>query len=276
MPVRAPDRVTSISTGARALLFRGPRGYVYAQMPRDEPRHGAESEERPDPDLVDSFLREASEVLEPAAAMRLPLMPGAILGDRFRIEGLAGSGGMGTIHRATDLHMARRVAVKVTASGDADDEARFARESAVLAELTHPAIVRYLAHGQTPRGTQFLVMDWLEGEDLAQRLARTELTIDESLSVVGRACEGLGFAHARGIIHRDLKPSNLFLVDGAPERTTLIDFGIARERSDTRTFTRSGTLLGTVGYMSPEQAMGSRELDARSDLLHSVASCSSA
>jgi hypothetical protein len=218
-------------------------------------------------DSVDSLLREAANVLErSSSSVQFGLLPGDLLAERFVIERRAGSGGMGTIYRARDLRTQETVAIKVMASGHDANANRFARESVMLAELSHGSIVRYVAHGTTPEGTAFLAMEWLEGEDLAQRLARSPLTVEESLRLMRRACEGVAAAHARGVVHRDVKPSNLFLVDRDPSLLKVLDFGIARQSEGALTLTQSGAMLGTVGYMSPEQAMGPREVDATTDV----------
>jgi eukaryotic-like serine/threonine-protein kinase len=109
-------------------------------------------------------------------------------------------------------------------------------------------------------------MEWLEGEDLSARLSRGALPLGDALTVVRRAAEGIGAAHARGIIHRDVKPSNLFLVGGDPSRLKVLDFGIARLGMATQTLTRTGGLLGTIGYMAPEQALDPKRADARADV----------
>jgi serine/threonine protein kinase len=109
-------------------------------------------------------------------------------------------------------------------------------------------------------------MDWLEGEDLAERLARAPLDVGDSLALVRKASEGLAVAHARGVVHRDVKPSNLFLVGSDPAAVKVIDFGVARVDSGAVNLTRPGSSLGTAGYMAPEQAMEAADVDARADV----------
>jgi eukaryotic-like serine/threonine-protein kinase len=221
---------------------------------------------------VDSFLRDAAAVSEPAASEHPPLRlkAGEVLSGRFTVERLAGSGGMGAVYRALDRVTGVPVALKVMTTHGKHAQ-RFAQEARVLAELNHPAIVRYVAHGETEQGQPYLAMEWLAGEDLAQRLATSRLTVGESLDVARRVAQGLAAAHARGLVHRDVKPSNVLLVEGQPARATLLDFGIARtELSATgptaAPMTGTGIVLGTVGYMSPEQAIGDKTLDARADV----------
>ena len=137
--------------------------------------------------------------------------PGSIVAARFEIERLAGSGGMASVYRARDLRTGEVVALKLTHGAQVMDPERFAREAEVLAELRHPGIVRYVAHGQSALGEAFLAMEWLDGEDLEQRLARAPLSIIEGLSLARLVAEALGAAHRQGIVHRDIKPSNVFL-----------------------------------------------------------------
>jgi serine/threonine protein kinase len=139
---------------------------------------------------------------------------GELLGGRFEIEQQIAAGGMGKVFRARDRESGEQVAVKILASERGQRAARFGRESEVLAGLSHPGIVRHVAHGETSAGERFLAMEWLDGEDLEHRLAREPLTTSESIQLATRAAEALGAAHARGIVHRDLKPSNLFLPGG--------------------------------------------------------------
>ncbi len=186
--------------------------------------------------------------------------------DRFEVGELAGRGGMSTVYRALDRQTQRPVALKLLTMTTSIDEARFIREGQLLAELSHPGIVRYIAHGLTPSRTPFLAMEWLEGEDLSARLARLPLSVEESLTLARRVANALADAHAHGIVHRDVKPSNIFLVDNRPNQIKVVDFGLARLAMPSRAMTKTGAIIGTLGYMAPEQARGEREIDARTDV----------
>ena len=194
------------------------------------------------------------------------MQPGDLVGDRFQIERLAKAGGMGAVYRAIDRDGGTPVAVKMLSGCSEQAASYFARESRILAELRHPAVVEYRGHGRTHTGTLWLAMEWLDGLDLEERMARTPLSVRESLALVRRAAEALGAAHEREIVHRDIKPSNLFLVDGEIEKAKLLDFGIARSREATRPATRTGMLLGTPGYMAPEQTLGAKDLTPAADV----------
>ena len=188
-----------------------------------------------------------------------------VIADRFELEQLVGSGGMGEVFRARDRLTGGAVAVKVlhASSRDAD---RFRREAQLLAEVSHPRIVKYVAHGIAEAKRPYIAMEWLDGEDLGERLARSGLTLHETLAVARRSCEGLAVLHERGIVHRDIKPSNLFLPGGKFENLKLLDLGVARLLHASSPSTRSGVMVGTPGYMAPEQARGNREIDARADV----------
>jgi eukaryotic-like serine/threonine-protein kinase len=188
-----------------------------------------------------------------------------LIAGRFVVEQVAGVGGMGKVYRARDLVSGERVAVKVLRA-ESVETARFEREGVVLAELHHPAIVRYVAHGRTPEGSLYLAMEWLEGEDLSRRLKRRELTTDESVTVAMRVASALQEAHRRGVVHRDVKPGNVFLVDGAPERAKLLDFGIARVPGSPQALTHTGHMIGTPGFMAPEQTRGQRDIGPGADV----------
>jgi tetratricopeptide (TPR) repeat protein len=193
--------------------------------------------------------------------------------DRFVLEDKIGAGGMGAVYRARDAESNETVAIKILERASPDDRARFARESHLLAVLDHPAIVRYRGHGFCESGEPYLVMEWIDGCDLAGYLRNNRVTIEEATDLTKRLAQALMAAHAHGIVHRDLKPANILLPAKRLEFAKLSDFGIARQRSEysdqllpSQALTRTGVLLGTPAYMAPEQIQGQKHLDARSDL----------
>jgi tetratricopeptide (TPR) repeat protein len=195
------------------------------------------------------------------------MQPGTEVAERFEIERVAGSGGMGTVYRAKDRLTGECVALKVTMRRGASEVGRFLREGRALAEVKHPAVPRYVAHGVTPTGEAFIAMEWLEGEDLGHRLEQKGLTVGESVELVRRVAEGLAAAHARGLVHRDIKPSNVFLVGGDLAHVKLLDFGVVHfGATDMTVLTLPGMMLGTPGYMPPEQVRGGAPVDARADV----------
>jgi len=193
---------------------------------------------------------------------------GDVLAERFEIERIAGSGGMGAVYRARDRHTGAPVAIKVLREGMGEGSGtdRFVREARVLSELRHPGIVRYVAHGMTPAGERYLAMEWLEGQSLSMRMRRKPLTLIESVTLATFVAEALGAAHRQGVVHRDLKPSNLFLPKGEDvSHVKVLDFGVARSNS-AEGVTAVGGVIGTPSYMSPEQARGDANVDARADV----------
>jgi tetratricopeptide (TPR) repeat protein len=200
--------------------------------------------------------------------MTFPIAHG-LLGGRFVVEREVGRGGVGIVYRARDEVTGQNVALKVIAIAgvDAGEEARFHREGRLLAGLTHPGIVRLVAFGQLDDGQPFVAMEWLDGEDVAQRIKRKPLTLSQALEVAASVADALHAAHATGIVHRDVKPSNVFLLradDAGVPQTRLVDFGVAS--ADDAKLTRTGAIIGTPAYMAPEQARGDTEVDARADL----------
>ena len=193
------------------------------------------------------------------------MRPGERFGDRFVLEQPIGSGGTGTVFRAHDPISGETVAVKVIFDARGHRTERFAREVNVLAGLSHPGIVRYIGHGVTPSGELFLVMEWIDGEVLGTRLERGPLTAGEAVTLATRVAEALGAAHAHGVVHRDLKPSNLILPGGRIDQVKVLDFGIAQREGKTQ-LTQTGVVLGTPGYMAPEQARSGGQIDARADV----------
>src|SRR5215472_8043012 len=173
------------------------------------------------------------------------------LAPRFTGVTLVASGAMGTLFKAYDRRLRGPVALKLMRVGAARD--RFAREARALAALQHPNIVRYVADGETRAGDVWLAMEWLDGEDLEVRLRRGPLSVRDTVALASCTLEALAAAHERGFLHRDLKPSNLMLVQGDITRVKIIDFGLGRlvQEAD---LTATGTVMGTLEYMPPEQA----------------------
>jgi len=196
--------------------------------------------------------------------VKRPLTAGVVHGGRFVIEALAGEGGSSEVYRALDQRSGRIVALKVFHDPEEHGIDRFSREAELLRSLSHPAIVEHVDHGLVD-GIPYLAMEWLEGEDLEARLLRGPLAIDDVIELVCSIASALSVAHARGVVHRDVKPSNIFLREREIAKAKILDFGIARIRGGAQ-FTRFGEALGTPAYMAPEQAKGSREIDARADV----------
>ncbi|WP_170228861.1 serine/threonine-protein kinase [Polyangium fumosum] len=196
-----------------------------------------------------------------------PLPNGTLVARRFRIRSLAGRGGMGEVYRARDQETGEEVALKLlhTDATSLDTE-RFAREARILSEIRHPRVVSYVAHGQSEEGAHFLAMQWLEGEDLAKRLARGPLSTREALLLLRRITEGLAALHARRVVHRDLKPSNVLLRGGDIDQATIVDLGIARSMGPSTGITATGRSIGTPEYMSPEQVDNEQPIGPASDM----------
>ncbi len=199
---------------------------------------------------------------------QLPLLTGECVAGRFVIGQTARAGGMSTVYQARDLQTGGCVAIKLLNPAYCSPQGvlRLALEAQVLAKLQHPGIVSYISHGRTSGGLPFLAMEWLEGEDLAQRIHHKSLSLTESLSLLRRVAAALAAVHHSGVLHRDIKPSNLFLRDGQIEQVTLVDFGIARETVQARPLTGNGSVIGTPEYMAPERMRGVRDISAAADV----------
>jgi hypothetical protein len=197
----------------------------------------------------------------------LSLIPGDVLAERFVIEAPAGQGGLGVVFRGWDLEHEAPVAIKILTELTATDVLRFRREAAVLAALRLPGLVRYIAHGETASGAPYLVMEWLEGETVAKKMEHRGFDVADAVALVRAACIPLAALHARGLIHRDLKPDNLVMTGGEPGSVVVIDLGLAKTaaRPEAR-LTATGVVLGTPGYMAPEQIRGEPSVDARVDV----------
>jgi serine/threonine-protein kinase len=207
--------------------------------------------------------------------MAVERAPGQIIAGRFRLIEKVGEGGMASVWTARHLTLNVDVAVKLmdgaARAGDEGLLKRFDQEAKAAAAIQSPHVVKILDFGHDASKRPYLVMELLQGEELEERLLREgAMTLDLVRRIVRETCKGLTAAHALGIVHRDLKPENLFLVkdpDGATVK--LLDFGIARatpEIAGHGSITMTGQLVGTPMFMSPEQALGRRDLDLRSDL----------
>src|SRR4026209_1214073 len=191
----------------------------------------------------------------------------AALADRYRIEREVGAGGMATVYLAQDLKHDRKVAIKVLRPELAAviGAERFLREIKTIANLQHPHILGLIDSGEV-NGTAYYVMPFVEGESLRDRLAREKmLPVGDAMRIATEVASALDYAHRHGVIHRDIKPENVMLHDGS---ALVADFGIALAASKAggSRMTETGMSLGTPTYMSPEQAMGERELTPRNDV----------
>src|SRR5215212_9160326 len=189
------------------------------------------------------------------------------LADRYDVQRELGAGGMATVYRAVDLKHQRDVAIKVLHPelGAALGGERFLTEIRTTARLQHPHVLPLLDSGEAD-GLLYYVMALVTGETLRHRLEREkQLPIDDAITIAREVADALGYAHGLGVIHRDVKPENILLRDG---HALVADFGIALavQTAGGARMTQTGLSLGTPQYMSPEQAMGERTIDARSDV----------
>jgi serine/threonine-protein kinase len=202
--------------------------------------------------------------------------PGTVLGETYEITELLGQGGMGAVWTAKHLRLpGKRVAIKVlhgVAASDRESYARFRREAEIASRIGHPNIVTVHDFNVLPSGTPYLVLEYLEGEDLAHRLARGKIPLQAALGIARQIGSALHAAHKADVVHRDLKPGNVFLVateigGELVDQVKVLDFGISKIRGSQTVQTQDSVLLGTPQYMAPEQALGKNtEIDARTDV----------
>jgi serine/threonine protein kinase len=201
---------------------------------------------------------------------------GQVIDNKYRIVKLIGEGGMGAVYEGENARIRRRVAIKVLHPSYCDNAEvmqRFEREAQAAGTIGNDHILEVLDLGALPDGARYMVMEFLEGEPLGKRIENAGRLQPAALApLIRQVLAGLGAAHSAGIIHRDLKPDNIFILRekaGTKDYVKIIDFGISKFSAltgDSMKMTRTGTVMGTPFYMSPEQATGSREADARSDI----------
>ena len=200
--------------------------------------------------------------------------PGFLIGHKYEVVRTLGSGGMATVVAARDTMLDQVVAVKVmheSMASDADHVERFLREGRAAALLKSEHTTRVYDVGRMPSGAPFLVMEYLDGEDLELVSARRPLTVDDVVDYLLQACSAISEAHKTGLVHRDLKPQNLFLAKGADGRTRIkvLDFGLAKdlERVNSQEqLTTENMILGSPHFMSPEQIRAPNQVDKRTDI----------
>ncbi len=200
-----------------------------------------------------------------------PVQEGELVADRYRVGRILGQGGMGVVVQAADVELHRPVAIKFLLSDRLRHEdafQRFKREARAMAQIASEYAVRVYDSGRLAQGEPFIVMEWLNGQDLDAQLESTgPLPVEQAVDFALQACEGLAVAHAHGIVHRDIKPGNLFVEqrsDGT-RRLKLLDFGLAKPLVG-ESVTASEHVLGSPAYMSPEQIRAPRSVDTRSDI----------
>ncbi len=206
----------------------------------------------------------------------MSLEPGQVIDGKYRIAKMIGEGGMGAVYLGENVRINRKVAIKVlhaSYTGNEEVMQRFEREAQAAGRIGNDHILEVLDIGQLPDGDHFIIMEFLDGEPLSGRIkSRGRLMPREATPIIRQVLEGLGAAHAAGIIHRDLKPDNIFILKekaGVHDYVKIIDFGISKFNQlsgDGMKMTRTGAVMGTPYYMSPEQASGSAEADQRSDI----------
>ena len=206
------------------------------------------------------FISQTRTILKPMEVLR----PGTELARKYKIEDVVGRGGMGIVYKAEDTKLKRRVALKfLPPELTLDEEARvrFVLEAQTTAGLSHPNICT-IHEINEEEGKSFIAMEYVKGQSLKERIGQAPLGIDEVLDISLQVAEGLEEAHKKGIIHRDIKSANIMITEKGQAK--VMDFGLAKVKGST-ILTREGTTLGTVAYMSPEQARG-EEVDHRTDI----------
>ncbi len=220
------------------------------------------------PSVDSSAVRDALGRLEGRGSQS-----GRVLNGLYQVEELIGEGGMGSVYAARHLHLQKRFAVKLFRNAQETSDSslvRFRQEAIAASRIDHPHIIDVVNFDQTEDGTVFMVMELLEGKNLAEILFAGPIPVERTLRLVRQMGDALGAAHGRGIVHRDLKPENIFVVQRRGEDfVKILDFGISKMRAEGEEsvrITHTGQVLGTPRYISPEQARGETEIDHRADI----------
>ena len=229
-----------------------------------------------DPSLMNT-MPHAEAGAAPAPAAKFDPLVGATLAERYEIVRRIGEGGMGAVYEARHSIIGKRVAIKVLLEKFLENEefiARLLQEARLASSIGHQNIVDVTDFGTTRDGRAFVVMEYLEGEPLSELIMRdAPLPVERSLAIVKQVSSALGAAHSKGIVHRDVKPENVYLIRrGDQDFVKVVDFGVSKavhtqeEGSEWQRLTRTGAVLGTPLFMSPEQAAGKEDIDARADI----------
>ncbi len=230
-----------------------------------------------EPSLSDTTPRTASGSAFAAGAERFDPLVGTVVAERYAIVRRVGEGGMGAVYEARHAIIGKRVAVKVLLEKFLENQeliARLLQEARLASSIGHENIVDVTDYGTTRDGRAFVVMEFLDGEALSRLVMRdAPLPVERSLGILRQVCSALSAAHAKGIVHRDVKPENIYLVRrGDVDFVKVVDFGVCKavqsrdEGADMQRLTRTGAVLGTPLYMSPEQARGGDDVDHRADI----------
>ncbi len=249
-------------------------------MQGEDPPHQAPLTDKPAQDVPASASALSQQALSPERSKtdaRLDPLVGTILAGRYEVIRRIGEGGMGAVYEARHTVIGKRVAVKVLLERLVEKRelvARLLKEARLASAIGHENIVDVTDFGTTEDARSFVVMEYLEGEPLSALLAReAPLPVERCLHIVKQVVSALGAAHAKGIVHRDIKPENIYLIRrGDEDFVKVVDFGVSKavrtadEGPETLRLTRTGILLGTPLYMSPEQARGDEDIDSRADI----------
>ena len=201
-----------------------------------------------------------------------PVQTGDILDGKYRVDRVLGAGGMGIVVAATHVHLNTRVAIKFllpAAMGSPQIIERFGREARAAVQIQSEHVARVTDVGSLPTGSPYMVMEYLEGSDLAETIERGgAMPVHQAVGYVLQACEAIAEAHSLGIIHRDLKPANLYLARraGRDPMVKVLDFGISKTKDASAGLTQTSSVMGSPYYMAPEQMMSSKDVDVRSDI----------